>query len=89
MHVLPRRLLVVAGTLSVLAIVVAYVARFLAVDSCLDSGGVYDYASHLCRTDAKSLPRGPLLPHWVVALSIALSTAAFALAAVPRKPSRS
>src|SRR5258705_8340843 len=40
----------------VFAAVVPYVMRFLRVDQCLDRGGVYDYAAHLCRFDVQHLP---------------------------------
>ena len=46
--------LLVAVPLVVL--LVHYGAEFLAVDACLDSGGVYDYAQARCRTDVQSLP---------------------------------
>jgi hypothetical protein len=30
--------------------------ELFAADSCLDSGGVYDYQRHGCRTDVQTLP---------------------------------
>jgi hypothetical protein len=49
--------LLIAAPLAVL--LVHYGTELLAVDTCLDSGGVYDYAQAYCRTDAQTLPYTP------------------------------
>ena len=36
-------------------------AEFLAVDRCLDAGGVYDYRQGVCRGDVEHLPTAPFL----------------------------
>src|SRR5688572_20508184 len=36
------------------------IREFLAVDGCLDAGGVYDYSRHTCRTDVQTLPSEPV-----------------------------
>jgi hypothetical protein len=38
------------------ALAAHYVVNFTAVDSCLDSGGVFDYAHASCRFDVTTLP---------------------------------
>ena len=41
---------------SLAALAAHYVINFIAVDSCLDSGGVFDYADAACRFDVTTLP---------------------------------
>jgi hypothetical protein len=50
-------ILVVAGFVAAL---LPGVREWLAVDACLDSGAVYDYANRVCRTDVQSLPSHPI-----------------------------
>lgn len=38
------------------ALAAHYVFSFIAVDGCLDSGGVFDYADAACRFDVTTLP---------------------------------
>ncbi|HJP37566.1 MAG TPA: hypothetical protein QF499_00355 [Gammaproteobacteria bacterium] len=40
---------------SILFIIFQYVSEIMAVDMCLDSGQVYDYASSMCRSDIDAL----------------------------------
>lgn len=51
----------VASAAAILCLVALYCIRFFALDSCLDAGGVFDYASSSCRTDVQSLPVGSLI----------------------------
>ena len=51
--------LLIAAPLAVL--LVHYGTEFLSVDSCLDSGGVYNYTHGRCRTDVQTLPYVPYL----------------------------
>jgi hypothetical protein len=53
--------LAVAAAAPILSLLGLYAIRFLALDSCLDSGGVFDYIALSCRTDVQSLPVGPLV----------------------------
>lgn len=53
-----------------------YIYRWLAVDSCLDRGGIYDYVSHVCRYDVLSLSVGPLVSSSIVFLCVAVSVVA-------------
>ena len=41
---------------SVFLVAMHWVSEWAAVDSCLDSGGVYDYATNRCRSDINTLP---------------------------------
>ena len=51
----------VAAATTISFLVGLYVVRFLALDSCLDGGGVFDYVTLSCRTDVQSLPAGSLV----------------------------
>lgn len=59
-------------------LLVAYAYRWLAVDSCLDRGGVYDYGLHACRLDVQSLVTGLLVSFNIVALCAAASVVSLA-----------
>ena len=59
-------LLLLAAPASLLAL--DYAMEFVAIDRCLDGGGVYDYVQECCRHDQVHLPsvaywqrRGPLV----------------------------
>jgi hypothetical protein len=76
----PLRLLLVVLVASFVATLLPGVRESLVVDRCLDGGGAYDYAAHICRTDVQTLPmrRSPLLRmpdlgSAVVALAIAIA----------------
>jgi hypothetical protein len=55
----PLRIIILAATVIALAVLLPGVRDFLAVDSCLDAGGVYDYAQGRCRYDVVRLPVPP------------------------------
>lgn len=55
MRLTPFRLTVLLIALVSAAILGPAVREFLAIDSCLDSGGVYDYVRHSCRYDVTRL----------------------------------
>jgi len=58
------RLLLILFIVAPIAILLLhFVAEFLAVDSCLDSGGVYDFTQASCRTDVQTLPYLSYLTH--------------------------
>jgi hypothetical protein len=64
----------VAKALIVLPLVVllwCYAAEFIAVDSCLDAGNVYDYAQSLCRSDVEHLQSAPFSARlgWIFVIS--------------------
>jgi hypothetical protein len=71
-----------ATILIVVSVVAAFlpgVRQFVAVDKCLDSGGIY-YSQRSCRTDVQSLPaesvrllQVPDLGSLVVALAVAVA----------------
>jgi hypothetical protein len=76
------RLGLIALVAALVATVLPSVREWLAVDTCLDAGGVYDYATRVCRTDVASLPargwsplrapdRGSLVVAAIVALAMA------------------
>lgn len=69
--------LALVGAASVLSLAALYTIRFLALDSCLDSGGVFDYAAVSCRMDVQSLPVGSLVRP-PVALALLATGAVFA-----------
>lgn len=65
-----RRILKWTPLLPVLFLVVHWFRWNLAIDSCLDTGGVFDYHSARCRTDVDSLPyRKYWQVHWLVVVS--------------------
>lgn len=74
----PLRLLAVVP-LAVLF--VHYGAEVVAVDGCLDSGGVYDYARAECRMDVEALPYVPYLARYRV-LSTGLVATSLASSAI-------
>src|SRR5213594_2655260 len=46
-------------------------SEFLAVDRCLDSGGVFDYTVGKCRSDVEHLPNSPyIVRHWSLVLGV-------------------
>lgn len=51
-----RTLLAALLAAAVLASVVPALLHFVAVDRCLDAGGVFDYSARICRGDVESLP---------------------------------
>lgn len=68
-----RIVLALLAPASLLVLASLFVSRYLLRDSCLDAGGVFDYAQLACRMDTQSLPVGrlvdPLLASSLVALS--------------------
>ena len=78
----PFRTLIIIGIAAIVATAMPTLREFFAVDSCLDGGGVYDYAAQICRTDVQSLPvparpilRKPDSGSIVLALGVALALA--------------
>jgi hypothetical protein len=55
------RVLQVLALVALLGLLALYCVRSIAADSCLDSGGVFDYISYVCRNDVNSLPSGTLV----------------------------
>jgi len=48
-------------------------SEFLAVDRCLDSGGVFDYTAGKCRSDVEHLPYRPdlyVVRYWWLVLGV-------------------
>jgi hypothetical protein len=73
--------------LSILA--VHFVRQFFAVDSCLDQGGVFDYAQDSCRFDVMTLPYVAYSSQYRSLILIALlSSAAFFVWAAVRGSAR-
>lgn len=54
-----RRVSLLLIVVSLAVLLAHYGAEVLVVDSCLDSGGAYDYAAARCRTDVPTLPYVP------------------------------
>lgn len=50
------RTLAIAVAAVLVAVTLPAVREFMAVDNCLDAGGAYDYAAHVCKYDVKALP---------------------------------
>ena len=76
------RILQLLAAVALLSLLALYCGRFIAMDSCLDSGGVFDYKSYVCRNDVHSLPGGSLVEPFlalsallVAAVSLAVSLA--------------
>ena len=55
----PLRMIILAVTVIALAVLLPGIRDLLAVDRCLDVGGVYDYAQARCRYDVERLPVPP------------------------------
>lgn len=55
----PLRVLVLSMTIVAVAVLLPGLRDIMAVDSCMDAGGVYDYAQGRCRHDAVSVPVPP------------------------------
>jgi len=73
------RVLDVLAIVSFLGVGGLYYYWFLARDSCMDAGGVFDYVSHVCRKDVQTLPAGWLVSPtltWSMLLIAAVSLAA-------------
>lgn len=58
-RVTPGRLALLVAVVMLVAVTAPAIREFFAVDACLDSGGVYDYASGQCRHDVQRLPFAP------------------------------
>jgi len=59
-----------------------FVFRYLSRDACLDSGGVFDYAALLCRTDVQTLPVGRLVDPLLATFLLALGSVSWSLGAM-------
>jgi hypothetical protein len=76
----PLRILLIVIVAGCFATLLPGVREELAIDECVDGGGVYDYATHVCRTDVISLPgkdaslfRAPDRDSIVVGLAVAIA----------------
>ncbi len=70
-----RAILVLVMVTSFFVVVQDYCAEFLAVDSCLDRGGVFDYASMTCVDDPNAgVTTLPYIPYtsrkWIMLLTV-------------------
>lgn len=82
------RVLQVLALVALLGLLALYCVRFIAADSCLDSGGVIDYESYVCRNDVHSLPSGtfvePIVAFYVLFVAGVLLAISFAVRAARR-----
>lgn len=74
--------LLIATVAVTIAIVLPGIRELVAVDRCLDAGGVYDYSRRTCRTDVQTLPahdislfQSPDRGSIIVALAVAVAMA--------------
>jgi len=80
--------LVVLAFLPLASVLALFVHRWLAVDTCLDRGGAYDYAAFTCSFDVQPSGHGPLIPESALLLPILLALAAVGWAFRARRAAR-
>jgi hypothetical protein len=64
-------------------------SEFLAIDRCLDSGGVFDYTAGRCRSDVEHLPISPLhyiVRYWWLVLGVGIMVIAGRVALARERP---
>jgi hypothetical protein len=78
----PVRIALIAIVGTLIATGLPGIREWLAVDACLDAGGVYDYQGQRCRADIQTLPvrsspvfRAPDAGSLIVALGVAIAMA--------------